>query len=362
MSSMTEYKCPSCGSTLEFNPEKGKLFCEACGNEYETDAIKAFMKASENEETQERKHFNWDEYRKNKEEYKPLEGVKVYVCQSCGASIETDENTAATKCPYCDSNVILTDKVSGALTPNAIIPFKITPKDLPKLIKKYCKGKRLIPKGFFDNNKIGRLQGVYVPFWLFDCHADGEAAYMATRVVITRQGKYDCYTTSYYLLEREGEVTFKNIPVDASMRIDNDLMDSVEPFDFNALEEFDKAYLSGFLAESFDTDPDTEMDRASDRMKTSMINSLRQSAVGYNTVIQKSGNINIDGADVKYVLLPVYFLNCTYNGKNYRYAINGQTGKIVGELPISMKKCAAYFGAVAAGVFAVVFSILQFLL
>ena len=185
---------------------------------------------------------------------------------------------------------------------------------------------------------------------------------MATRVIITRQGRYDCYTTSYYLLEREGDGMFKNIPVDAGMKIDNDLMDSIEPFDFNELEEFEKAYLSGFLAESFDTDPDTEIERASDRMKTTMINSLRQSAMGYNTITQKSGNINIDSADVKYVLLPVYFLNCTYNGQNYRYAINGQTGKIVGELPISKKKCAAYFGAVAAGVFAAVFAVLQFLL
>lgn len=362
MSSMTEYKCPSCGSTLDFNPEREKLFCKACGNEYEIEAIKAFTKASDNEKNHIHKKFNLNEYRKAKETYKPLEGVNVYVCQSCGAAIEADTNTVATKCPYCDSNVIMTDRVSGNLTPNAIIPFKVTPKDLPDLIRSYCKGKKLLPGGFFDGNKIGQLRGIYVPFWLFDCHADGEASYMATRVIVTRQGKYDCYTTSYYLLEREGDVRFKNIPVDASQRMDNDLMDSVEPFDFNELVDFDKAYLSGFLAESFDTDPDIEMERASDRMNTTMINALQQSAAGYNTVIQKSGNINIDQVDVRYVLLPVYLLNCKYDGKNYRYAINGQTGKIVGELPVSRKKCLAYFGAVAAGVFAAVFAVLQLLL
>ena len=356
MANTTEYKCPSCGGVLGWIPEKGKLVCESCGNEYEVEAIKAFQKAEEGSTS-----FNWGEYKKEMEQNAQMDEVDVYICESCGAQIEADKNTVATACPYCGNNVILNNRLEGGIKPNAMIPFRVQPKDLPAIIQEYCKGKKLLPGGFFDNNKIGQLQGVYVPFWLFDCHLDGEMMLNATRVRTYRQGQYDCTETSYYLLEREGEMSFEKIPVDASMRMDNDLMDSIEPFDFNDLVEFDKRYLSGFLAERFDTDPDSERKRADLRMNNTAAAAFRETAPMYATVTIRSNNVKIDRASVKYVLLPVYLLNCTYQGKDYRYAINGQTGKVVGELPISNGKRMAWFAGVAGGVFAAIFGILQLL-
>lgn len=355
MANTTEYKCPSCGGTLSWNPDKGKLCCESCGNEYEVEAIQAFQKAEEGATS-----FNWGDYKKEMENNGQLEDVNVYVCESCGAAIEADKSTVATTCPYCGNNVVLDDRVEGGIKPNAIIPFKVLPKDLPAIILNYCRGKKLLPGSFFDNNKIGKLQGVYVPFWLYDCHMDGEMMLNATRVRTYRQGQYDCTETSYFLLQREGEMSFEKIPVDASLRMDNDLMDSVEPFDFSELVEFDKRYLSGFVADRFDTDPDSERKRADLRMNNTAADAFRQTAPMYTTVSVRSNNVTIDRASVKYVLLPVYLLNCTYEGKNYRYAINGQTGKVVGELPISKSRSFAWFGGIAAAVFAGIFALLQF--
>ncbi len=360
MSDTTQYKCPSCGGTLNFNPETGNLLCPFCENEYTLEAAKAFQKS---EDSNQNESFDWSRYKTSSEkagEY--MEDMNVYVCQSCGAAIEADKNTAALACPYCGSNVILDLKLEGSLKPNAIIPFKITPKALPSAIKAFYKGKFLLPRGFFSENQLGKIQGIYVPFWLYDCHIDGEIMLNATRVRHFRQGPYDCTETSYFLLDREGEMSFSKIPVDASVRMDNDLMDSIEPFDYSGLVPFDKTYLSGYLAERFDTDPDTERQRADLRMKHTAADAFQRTAgPGYTTVTIKSNGMKVDKASVKYVLLPVYLLNCKYKDKSYRYAVNGQTGKVVGELPISNLRRLAWFGGIAVLVFVLLFWLLSLL-
>lgn len=357
MSTMTEYKCPSCGSTLAYIPDKGKLICSSCGNEYDLETMQAFNDS----EDAHSKGFDWSSYRNDFKDNEHLDDTNIYICKSCGATIETDKSTAAMACPYCGNNVILDDKLKGGLKPNAIIPFKITSKELPEAVKKFYAKKKLLPRGFFDENKIGKIQGVYIPFWLYDCKINGNIMLNATRVRTYRQGDYDCTETSFYLLQRDGEMSFSRIPVDASEKADNDLMDSIEPFNYSELVDFDKAYLSGYLAERFDTDPDKEIDRATLRMKHSCEQEFKKTAPTYTTVSIKSSNVKVENASVKYALLPVYLLNCKYKDKEYRYAINGQTGKVVGELPISIGKTFAWFGGVAGCVFAAVFAILQLL-
>lgn len=352
MPDMTEYKCPSCGYMLKFDPESGKLVCHSCGNKYDVEAMDAYKEADNSSE-----EFDWSAYKKDFETNEHIDDMNVYVCKSCGATIEADKTTAATTCPYCGNNVILDDRLSGGLKPNAIIPFKIMPKDVPGMIRRFCKGKHLLPKGFFKYNIVGKLQGVYIPFWLYDCHMDGRMMFNAVRIRSYRMGAYDCTETMHFLLERDGEMSFAHIPVDASERMDNDLMDSVEPFDFSEMVDFEKGYLSGFIADRYDTDPEVEMPRASLRMKNSATQAYMSTTPFYTNVNIRSNNVKICDPAVKYVLLPVYLLNCTYKGRKYRYAINGQTGKIVGELPISKKKMALWGLAVGGGSFAALFAI-----
>ena len=154
-------------------------------------------------------------------------------------------------------------------------------------------------------------------------------------------------------------MSFSKIPVDASVKMDNDLMDAVEPYDYSELCDFNPAYLSGFFADRFDEDPEMSIPRAEKRMNESAEAVFRSSVTGFDSLTLKSKNLKLTDSTVKYVLLPVYLLNLQYMGKNYRFAINGQTGKVVGELPISKFKKIAYYLGITAGAAGIIWSVLS---
>lgn len=353
---VVSYKCPSCGSALVFDAKSGKMRCRSCDSEFDVEVLE-MLEATEGEQT----GFDWSDYKKTFSG-EPLENASVYICKSCGAEIVTDASTAATHCPYCDNEVVLTDRVEGGLKPNGIVPFKIDKKALSEKIAAFCKGKTLLPKNFFSESKIKDVQGVYVPFWLYDCRVDGAMTFDAKRIRCYSRGDWEYTETSYYLLLRDGGMNFVKVPVDGSLKMPDDLMDSVEPFDYSEIVDFDSAYLSGFLADRFDCDPEQSMPRAEERMKNSAADAFRDTARGYSSVTIRSNGMKITDTKIKYVLLPVYLLNCNYNGKKYQFAVNGQTGKVVGELPICKKKKRMWFWGVFAGVFALASLILYFLM
>ena len=333
-SQIISYKCLSCGSPLEYD-KSGKLKCASCDSEYDLETLKKFSEIEDGD-----REFDWKDYKKNFEQNKKtFEDTVIYVCRFCGAEIETNPQTAATHCPYCDNEIILSDRVGKGLKPNGIIPFKIDKKGLENSVMEHFKGKRLLPNKFMSLHKIGKIQGVYVPFWLFDATLDGGMQMEATETVCYSTSKYDITENIHYLIDIDGKMSFKKVPVDASVRMDDDLMDSLEPYNYSELVDFDTAYLSGFLADRFDDDPDSSLPRASERMKNSaeevFINSVDKS---FDTIRRKNSNLDIVNSSVRYVMLPVYLLNVSYKGKNYRFAVNGQTGKVVGELPISRIK------------------------
>ena len=344
MENLSQFKCPTCGAPLAWSPKLKKLHCAACGNSFEADGSLPGSR-----DVEEVSSFNWGAYKEGLTHEK-LDNTAVYTCVSCGAEIEADLNTVATKCPYCDNNVVLNDKVSGSLRPNGVIPFRITPEELPDAVQRFYKGKHLLPRGFFSARSMGKVQGIYVPFWLYDCHIEGPMNLQGALVRTYREGEYECTETMYYLLERDGEMRFSRIPVDGSVRMDDDLMDSIEPFDYSELKAFRGEYLTGYLADRFDDDPDACLPRASKRVMNSATDVMKGTCPGFSQVSFVRNGMQITDASVRYVLLPVYLFHCEYGGKKYRYAVNGQTGKVVGELPISRGKSAAAFAGVFAGV------------
>ena len=330
---LLSYKCPACGSPLRYSPD-GKLVCDSCSNEFEVDAVKKF-----NEEGAGEQGFDWGNYKEKFEAgSEKLENTRVYVCRFCGAAIETDGTTAATHCPYCDNEVIMSDQLSGSIKPNAVIPFSVDKKAAIAAIKNHFKGKKLLPKDFYEEHRLGKIQGIYVPFWLFDSGIDGNTNINAENRRFYSDSDYNYTETKHYLVALDGSMQFERIPVDGSEKMDNDLMDALEPFDYSGLKEFDPAYLSGFLADRFDDDPDESLPRASSRMTNSAEDIFLECASEFDTASIKNSNYHLVDPAVKYVLLPVYLLNMQYKEKNYRFAVNGQTGKVVGELPISKLK------------------------
>ena len=348
---MTEYKCPACSAALAWSAEHNMLHCDNCGNNYELEAIQLLAETEQDQES-----FDWSAYKEDLSD-ETLTGTVTYSCRSCGAVIETDATTAATRCPYCDNEVVIDNQVQGGLKPNGVIPFKISSKDLPKVVKKFYEGKRLLPKHFFDNSKLQEIQGLYVPFWLFDGQMEGGATMDGEILHSYVQGDYNVVETRHFLLQREGGVRFEHVPVDGSTKLSDDLMDSLEPYDFSELQPFNGGYLAGFVADRFDSDPDAELPRAQNRMMNTAESLITDTTAGYSGVRMRSNNLRLHDAAVKYVLLPVYLINCAYNGQTYRYAVNGQTGKVVGTLPISNSRKWAWFFGVFAAVFAVIFGL-----
>ena len=356
---VTNYQCPNCTGPLHFDGTIGKLKCDYCESTFTAEEMEALYKAEE--EAAERA-FTEDEWEADEDAEEELtehieaeegdwdtasmtenwgdgaENLKVYNCPSCGAELICEETTAATSCPYCGNPSIIPGQFHGALKPDYVIPFKVDKERAVALLKAHYNGKFLIPKAFTRDSHIQEIKGVYVPFWLFDGKADADVTFHATRTFSRRQGDYMVTTTHHYNVRRAGTVEFEKIPVDASSKMPDAYMDAIEPFDYGDLEEFSTAYLPGFLADKYDVAVVDCSSRADDRAVESAYQAMASSAKGYMTKICINKNILLKRGEVKYALLPVWLLSTQWKGKNYLFAVNGQTGKTVGDLPVSNGK------------------------
>ena len=347
------YKCPCCSAPLTFDGASQQMTCSSCDNSFEVSLLEQFK--NETADSDRESTFDW-----SKADGEQIEGTVVYTCPSCGGEIIGDSVTAATKCPYCDNVAIMNSQVSGMLKPDVVIPFKTTKEQAIAALKQFYKGKKLLPDSFKNENRIKEIKGIYVPFWLFDCEAQASITYDATRVSSWVAGDYRYTKTDHFAAVREGELGFCGLPVDASSKMDDAFMDSIEPYDYSAAVPFETAYLSGYLADKFDVDTQESFPRANTRIKNTTEDVFRSTVMGYSAVSTRNSSIRTNNGNIRYALLPVWILNTKYEGKLYTFAMNGQTGKIIGNLPIDKKKTVKYFFA-AFGICAAVVSALLLL-
>ena len=367
---ITNYQCPACTGPLHFAGESGLLECDYCGSRFAVEEIeKLYAEKNENaaenfEEAQPQDNIEaqWDTSDINDQWGEDGKRMRAYICPSCAAEIICDDTTAATSCPYCGNPTVVPGQFKGGLKPDCIIPFKLSYDDAKKALTNYYKGKKFLPNEFTANNKISEIKGVYVPFWLFDCVADTNLVFDCTNVMSVRQGNYRVTTTSHFDVRRSGRVPFSNIPVDASEKMPDSHMDAVEPFDFSQLKPFALSYLPGYFAERYGVEPEECFKRAEYRAANTAVDEISRDVTGYATCMLKSRNIRLENGKAKYALLPVYMLTTKYNGENYLFAMNGQTGKFIGNLPVSKKKFAACFAGIAAAVTAVLGTALMLML
>ena len=334
MSDINEYKCPSCGGAIEFDSHSQKMKCPYCDTEFDLETLKKYDEQLSKEAEQKDDISDWQTDPGKQWQEGETDGMNVYTCKSCGGEIVSDENTGATSCPYCGNPVILTERFRGALRPDMVIPFKLDKKAAKEAYYKHIKGRPLLPKVFRRENHIDEIKGIYVPFWLFDADVAADARYKATKVRTWSDSDYDYTETSYYSVDRSGNMSFVSVPVDGSSRMPDDLMESIEPYKVADAVEFQTAYLSGYLADKYDVDAQQSTDRARERMKESAQDVLRDTVKGYASVIPENTNVRISGGDAKYALYPVWILNTTWRGKIFIIAMNGQTGRMSGDLPV----------------------------
>ncbi|MBQ8892500.1 MAG: hypothetical protein IJ068_06540 [Bacilli bacterium] len=325
MEKVIDEKCLNCGATIKYNPKLKKFKCEYCGAEFE---LEDFKKTREkiNKEIDLTKEFS------------KMEEMEGYVCKNCGATIVSLENISSTTCLYCKSNAIIKNRLSGIYKPDSIILFKYQKEEAIKEWLNLCKGRLLIPKGFKDESNIKELEGLYVPFWLYDVTNSAYLRCDGTRVATWMDSRYIYTKTDYYKVERGGDLSFVSVPNDAATRFDDVIMNAIEPFDYKDLIPFETTYLSGFLSEKFDVEMTDAYLNAKTRIETDSKNYLRSDMKGYATLINKESKNDLKINNTSYVLLPVFVLNIKYNDKIYHFAMNGQTKKMVGEIPVSKSK------------------------
>lgn len=346
--SVVEYKCPCCGAALSFAPGSQQMRCGACLNTFDLETVKDYNEAL----VTPKEDIHWSDYGdEDSQGWKSGEAdeMQVFTCPSCGGEILTDSNTAATFCPYCENPAVIPGRVSQQFRPDFVVPFQNEKSTAKDALKRLCKGKFLLPKGFADENRLEKISGMYVPFWLYSCDVDAQAVYKATQVSGWSDSEYNYTKTDYYMLWRAGQMSFDGVPVDGSKKMDDSYMESVEPFDYSKAVDFDTAYLSGYLADKYDVTAQEGQPRANARIEATADSMLSGTAQGYATVIRQSGGNRLSNTKIRYGLLPVWMLNTKYKDKIYTFAMNGQTGKMVGELPVDKGKCWALFGGLTAG-------------
>lgn len=358
MSTLLEYKCPCCGGKIEFDSTQQKMVCPFCDTSFDVDTLKKYDEQLNNKQEDK---LDWEESAGSQWAEGETDGMRVYTCQSCGGEVVGDANTAATACPFCDNPVIMTGQFMGDLKPDYVIPFKLDKETAKASLTKHFKGKILLPKVFKDQNHIDEIKGIYVPFWLFDADADADIHYKATRVRHWSDSNYRYTETKFYSVHRAGTIGFNRIPVDGSSKMDDDLMESIEPYNTNDMVDFQTAYLSGYLSDKYDVDEASSVGRANERVKASTESMFASTVQGFNTVVPDRTRIQLSNSKAKYALYPVWILNTSWNNTKYTFAMNGQTGKFVGNLPMDKGLFAKYLAGITAGATALAFGI-QYLL
>lgn len=346
---ITNYQCPSCTAPLHFGTESGVLECDYCGSRFsieDIDRMYAEKDASPEEEPQESNvQERFQEARWNMdsgENWGEDADFLAYHCPSCGAELICDVTTAATSCPYCGNPSIIPGKLSGNRKPEVIIPFRVDKTAAIAALKNHYRHKLLLPKAFKSENHIQEIKGVYVPFWLFDAQASGDMTFRTTRVHTRTTPREYITETSHFLVHREGTLNFQNIPVDASSQMPDGHMDAIEPYDYGDLKPFSMSYLPGFLADCYDVSKDECAKRANARCAGSIEDALRDTVVGYASCTTVKKDISVHPGRVRYALMPVWMLSSKWKDKTFLFAMNGQTGKLIGDLPIDKGKLALW--------------------
>lgn len=331
MSSLVEYKCPCCAGEVEFDSASQQLKCPYCGSEFTIDALDQYEQDQRESGTN---SMTWDTTAGTQWEQGETSGMKVYSCKSCGGEIVADETTGASTCPYCGNNVVMTGTFDGALKPDMIIPFKLDKEAAKKSLTNHLKGKKFLPKEFTDEHHIDEIKGVYVPFWLFDADADARITYKAEKTRRWSDNNFNYVERSYFNAVRQGSMSFEEVPVDGSSKMPDDLMESIEPFNTKDAVPFKSAYLAGYMADKYDVSAEQSIDRANKRIEESVKSTFSDSVQGYSSVTAETTSIQLHNGTSKYYLYPVWILNTTWNNEKYTFAMNGQTGKFVGNLPM----------------------------
>ncbi|MBQ9078375.1 MAG: hypothetical protein IJY29_02230 [Ruminococcus sp.] len=341
-----EYKCPNCDADLKFDPESQKLSCEFCLSSFTEDELKKINEAYGETTPTEAEIQTQNEFE---------EHTNLYHCASCGAQIMCDDQQTALFCYYCHNPVILSGKLTGEYKPGKIIAFKFNKDRALDTFRKWVQKRHFVPDDFRSEQQLDKVTGLYVPFWVADCDVKADFTAIGKTVRSWTSGSYRYTETKEYNVVRRGNIIVNGIPADGESKIEDLLMESIEPFNYDELQPFSMTYLTGFFADKYDVDKVQVFPRVKSRASQAGKKVVRDSIGSYSSLAVSSEQYNILKTDWEYMMLPVWFMTYNYNNKIYEFAINGQTGKLAGTPPLDKAKLRMFCTALGIGITAAIY-------
>ena len=373
------YKCKACGSSMEYDAGTDSLVCTHCGNREKVQDLEREQKEAQEQEQAQRESAGQAQGESSGSPFGGQEGasdeaedaaygigteetLSLYSCPNCGAQLIADQYTAATVCAYCGSPVVLQERVSHKAAPEYVVPFKLGKKEAKEVFRKWTKSGFFTPRVFSSESVLDTITGTYVPYWLYDCGVHMELSAAATRVETKRSSKKETVYTHHFHIEREIDMNFKRIPADASEKMPDSIMEKLEPFSYNELNEFSMPYLSGYMAECVNGPAEAYSARAFERAREAAVIAAKNTIQGYATVSVLRESHEIHDVVSSYAMMPVWVLNYRFRDKNWQLFLNGQTGKKIGSLPVSRVKAALTFLALSGVLTGIAMAVFRFVL
>lgn len=303
------FKCKNCSGNMVFNPEKMKMHCPYCDS-MDTEEV--------------------------------LYSNNMHICDCCGAEIPINQYDSAGRCEACSQYVIFDERIKGEYEPDKIIPFHFSKNIAKQCIRQEFGEHMYMPDTFLEEVTLKSMEGVYVPFWLYDFETNFDYQGTGLKVNTRTRGNIQYTDNSYYNVVRNFDATFTRMPQDASSGMPNDVMDLMEPYDYSKMQDFHPKYMSGFRGEVYYGGAKIFEPRAAEKTKSASEQLLKDTIRGYTSVTATVNKLNMENTNSEYALLPVWRYLYEYRGKIYPFYVNGQTGKVIGEVPVSKIKKTVY--------------------
>ncbi len=321
-----EYKCPNCNGFIEYSQETEKMVCKSCDSTFSTLEYNNYFNTTA--ESQKLTSSKWSQAE--------LLRLTTHKCKSCDAELTTDESTAVTYCPYCGKNIFIKTQFQNEHRPDFILPFKLTKKQAISALEKFYKGRRLTPTDFDQEIQLTDIVGMYAPYWLFDAEATSIHDYRCGNASERKDSRGRTKSSVvWHTRRRIGTSQFKGVPIDASSKMPPNYMDVLEPFLYEEAKDFNISYFAGFISDQWDLSDEEVVHRCEYLMRSTMISKFRPSKKKYTYVTSIACEMDMESSNHRSMIVPVWVLTTSYKGDPLTFMVNGQTGKVVGELPVS---------------------------
>lgn len=327
------YKCPSCGGVLQYQSGTDNMICPNCKNMQPISVVD--QKTADGKTTGLSGQESFDH---------AGSGQENMVCPACGGPLNTTDHTAATFCPYCKSPTLIDTRFAGQYRPSRVLPFQFDKKEAQNKFKTWKGTGLLTPAKFKSAATMDKVQGVYVPYWLYSYTGNVNLQGEGLNTRITRQGDDEIIETDHYQINRTIQSTYENVPADASEAFPDENMNVLEPFDFTKLVNFTMPYMAGFTADTYDYSAADLNEKVRTLVEQEMVTDATGTITEYQSLNLTGTQVNYTDQRAEYVYLPIWTLIFEYMGKKYPLYMNGETGEIDGVVPYSKLKALLIFG------------------